>query len=81
MAGAAELVAVGDDRAALVGADRGQGHDGPGLGLHEQDRLAVGAGQTTARTGRYKVFPVIGTMLMVVGALLFSRLAVETPFW
>lgn len=42
---------------------------------------SVIAGQTTARTGRYKVFPVIGTMLMVVGALLFSRLAVETPFW
>ncbi|NKY41101.1 MDR family MFS transporter, partial [Cellulomonas septica] len=41
---------------------------------------SVIAGQTTARTGRYKVFPVIGTMLMVVGALLFSRLAVETPF-
>lgn len=41
---------------------------------------SVIAGQTTARTGRYKIFPVVGTALMVVGALLFSRLGVETPF-
>ena len=37
------------------------------------------AGQTTSRTGRYKVFPVAGTVLMAVGALLFSSLAVDTP--
>nr|WP_291797495.1 MDR family MFS transporter [Cellulomonas sp.] len=35
-------------------------------------------GQLTARTGRYKIFPVIGTLLMGVGALLFSRLSVDT---
>jgi EmrB/QacA subfamily drug resistance transporter len=36
-------------------------------------------GQLTARTGRYKIFPVIGTVLMGVGALMFSRLSVDTP--
>ncbi|PVU83030.1 MFS transporter [Cellulomonas sp. WB94] len=36
-------------------------------------------GQLTARTGRYKIFPVIGTVLMGIGALLFSRLSVDTP--
>ncbi|MGV8978228.1 MAG: MDR family MFS transporter [Cellulomonas sp.] len=36
------------------------------------------AGQLTARTGRYKIFPVIGTALMGVGALLFSHLSVDT---
>ena len=35
-------------------------------------------GQLTARTGRYKIFPVIGTVLMGIGALLFSRLSVDT---
>ncbi|HEY0215242.1 MAG TPA: MDR family MFS transporter, partial [Cellulomonas sp.] len=36
------------------------------------------AGQLTSRTGRYKVFPVVGTLLMGVGALLFSRLSADT---
>lgn len=35
-------------------------------------------GQLTSRTGRYKAFPVIGTSLLVVGALLFSRLSADT---
>ena len=40
---------------------------------------SVVAGQTTARTGRYKVFPVGGTVLMALGAALFSRLTPGTP--
>jgi EmrB/QacA subfamily drug resistance transporter len=36
------------------------------------------AGQTTSRTGRYKAFPVIGTVLMGLGALFFSRLEAGT---
>ncbi len=40
---------------------------------------SIVAGQTTARTGRYKLFPVGGTVLMGVGALLFSRLDPSTP--
>jgi EmrB/QacA subfamily drug resistance transporter len=36
------------------------------------------AGQTTSRTGRYKLFPVAGTILMVLGALTFSRVDVGT---
>jgi EmrB/QacA subfamily drug resistance transporter len=35
-------------------------------------------GQLTSRTGRYKIFPVIGTVLMGIGALLFSRLTPDT---
>ena len=37
------------------------------------------AGQTTAHRGRYKIFPIIGTGLLIVGALLLSRLLVSTP--
>ena len=36
------------------------------------------AGQLTSRTGRYKIFPVVGTVLLTLGALLLSRLTVDT---
>ena len=35
---------------------------------------SVIAGQLVSRTGRYKVFPIIGTILLGIGALLMSRL-------
>ena len=40
------------------------------------------SGQVTSRTGRYKVFPVVGTLLML-GALviLHFRISVDIPFW
>jgi len=40
------------------------------------------SGQATSRTGRYKVFPVVGTLLML-GALviLHFRISVDIPFW
>jgi len=42
---------------------------------------SVISGQVIARTGRYKIFPVLGTMLMAVGLLLLSRIGVDTPLW
>lgn len=42
---------------------------------------SVISGQAIARTGRYKILPVVGTALMVVGLLLFSRVGVDTPLW
>ena len=39
---------------------------------------SIVSGQITSRTGRYKIFPVIGTVLMGVGALMFSRLVPDT---
>jgi EmrB/QacA subfamily drug resistance transporter len=39
---------------------------------------SVVAGQLTSKTGRYKIFPVIGTVLLGLGALAFSRLAPGT---
>jgi len=38
------------------------------------------AGQTTSRTGKYKVFPVAGTTLMATGALLFAQLGTDSAF-
>jgi EmrB/QacA subfamily drug resistance transporter len=39
------------------------------------------AGQITARTGRYKKFPIIGSLLLVAGLLLLTRTAADTPLW
>ncbi|MCA1676043.1 MAG: MFS transporter, partial [Actinobacteria bacterium] len=43
---------------------------------------SVVSGQVTARTGRYKIFPVVGTASMTAALLLLSfRLGVDTPLW
>jgi EmrB/QacA subfamily drug resistance transporter len=39
------------------------------------------AGQLTSRTGRYKIFPVIGTIMMVVGLLLMTQVGADTALW
>jgi EmrB/QacA subfamily drug resistance transporter len=39
------------------------------------------AGQMISRTGRYRIFPIIGTVLLVVGMALFSQINVDTPIW
>ena len=39
---------------------------------------SIGSGQIIARTGRYRVFPILGTGVMVVGMLLLSRLEAGT---
>ena len=39
------------------------------------------AGIVTGRTGRYKVFPVVGSVLLVAGALLMTQIAADTPLW
>jgi EmrB/QacA subfamily drug resistance transporter len=40
---------------------------------------SVVAGQLTSRTGRYKIFPIIGCALLVVGMVLLTRLTADTP--
>ncbi|HEY0815322.1 MAG TPA: MFS transporter [Pseudonocardia sp.] len=43
---------------------------------------SVTSGQLTSRTGRYKVFPVVGTMLMTGALVVMSfRVNVDIPFW
>jgi len=39
------------------------------------------AGQTISRTGRYKIFPVVGSSFMVVALLLLSRVSADTALW
>jgi EmrB/QacA subfamily drug resistance transporter len=40
---------------------------------------SVGSGQFIARTGRYKVYPIVGTFMMAIALLLLSRMDESTP--
>jgi MFS family permease len=42
---------------------------------------AVGSGRVISRVGRYKVFPIVGTIVLVAGMFLLSRLGVGTAPW
>jgi EmrB/QacA subfamily drug resistance transporter len=43
---------------------------------------SIVSGQITSRTGRYKIFPIIGTALMVGAMLLmYFRVTVDIPLW
>ncbi|MEN3309241.1 MAG: hypothetical protein V7603_5443 [Micromonosporaceae bacterium] len=39
------------------------------------------AGQTIARTGRYRMFPIVGSALMLVSLVLFAFTGADTPVW
>jgi len=39
------------------------------------------SGQITARTGRYRIFPVLGTLFTAVGFLSLTLIRYETPLW
>jgi len=41
---------------------------------------SVISGQTVARIGKYKIFPILGTGFLVIGAFLLSQLVVSSPF-
>jgi EmrB/QacA subfamily drug resistance transporter len=43
--------------------------------------MSITSGRLISRTGRLKVWPVLGVSLMVVGLALLSRIGVDTPFW
>ncbi|SDX24680.1 drug resistance transporter, EmrB/QacA subfamily [Amycolatopsis xylanica] len=42
---------------------------------------SVLSGQITGKTGRYKFIPVLGTLLIAVGAFLFSQVEWNSPLW
>ena len=42
---------------------------------------SLAAGQVTSRTGRYKVFPVVGSALMIVGLALMTQIGADTALW
>ncbi|HEY9263573.1 MAG TPA: MDR family MFS transporter [Mycobacterium sp.] len=42
---------------------------------------SIASGSIVGRTGRYKFFPIAGSLLMAVGLYLLSRMGVGTSFW
>ncbi|MPZ61338.1 MAG: DHA2 family efflux MFS transporter permease subunit [Propionibacteriales bacterium] len=41
----------------------------------------TGSGQLMTKTGRYKVFPILGASIVVAAMFLLSRLGTDTPYW
>ncbi len=39
------------------------------------------SGQLVSRTGRYKIFPIVGTGIVAIGLLLFAHLGPTTSYW
>jgi EmrB/QacA subfamily drug resistance transporter len=42
---------------------------------------SMGAGQYTSRTGRYKLFPITGSALLVLSLVLLHTVGADTPLW
>ncbi|HEV2073881.1 MAG TPA: MDR family MFS transporter [Thermomicrobiales bacterium] len=43
--------------------------------------MSIVSGLLVTKTGRYKIFPILGAFLIIVGLLLLSQLSVDTPYW
>ena len=43
--------------------------------------MSLLSGTVVGRTGRYKIFPVVGSAVMALGLYLLSRLDADTPYW
>ncbi len=42
---------------------------------------SISSGITMSRTGRYKIFPILGAAVVITALLLLSTLGVDTPYW
>ncbi len=42
---------------------------------------SIGSGIGITRTGRYRIFPIVGAAVLLVGLLMMTQLEVATPFW
>lgn len=43
--------------------------------------VTITSGRIISKTGKYKIFPILGTIAMTIGLLLMTQLEVETPYW
>ena len=41
---------------------------------------SIGTGQLISRTGKYKIYPILGSAVMIIGLLLLSRISSTTPY-
>ncbi|WIX83864.1 MFS transporter [Amycolatopsis carbonis] len=42
---------------------------------------SIGSGRIMSKTGRYKVFPIVGTLLIAGGAFFFAQVQYNSPLW
>ncbi len=42
---------------------------------------SIVSGRLITRTGRYKIFPILGAAILTIALLMMSRLRVDTPYW
>ncbi|GAB2765483.1 MFS transporter [Amycolatopsis magusensis] len=42
---------------------------------------SVVSGQITSRTGRYKIFPIIGTLIITAGSVFFAQVEYDSALW
>jgi EmrB/QacA subfamily drug resistance transporter len=42
---------------------------------------SIVSGQLISRTGRYKIFPILGTAFMAIGFVIFTQLKADTNYW
>lgn len=43
--------------------------------------LSIWSGRRISRTGRYRIYPIVGTSLLTLGVFLLSHLDAHTPYW
>ena len=43
--------------------------------------MSIFSGRVISRTGHYRIWPIIGLSLMIVGIATLSRIGVDTPYW
>jgi EmrB/QacA subfamily drug resistance transporter len=43
--------------------------------------MSIWSGRRISATGRYRAYPIAGTIIMTTGMFLLSRLGIETPYW
>lgn len=43
--------------------------------------MSILSGQLITRTGKYKIFPIVGSVILIVALFMLSTLKVDTPYW
>jgi EmrB/QacA subfamily drug resistance transporter len=42
---------------------------------------SIGSGRLISRTGKYKIFPILGSSILIIGLALLAQIGVGTPYW
>jgi EmrB/QacA subfamily drug resistance transporter len=42
---------------------------------------SIGSGRLISKTGKYKIFPILGAVILLAGLVLLAQIGVDTPYW